>query len=190
MTFEVAQQIANQGGKVGLFALFDSPFPSAYRYHNQLRVGCRYLLHRMPHHLQAMAKSGAGNPLGYLRDRIRGFSRELWSSIRSVPDQGGGNVIKDLVAHTTLEAVRAYRPAVFTGRIHLFMASQMSMKQNYGHQRNWRSFAGGGLDIFFGPDGCTGDTMLRDPYAKHFAELLRECLDLNKGRYYPETTSR
>jgi hypothetical protein len=38
---------------------------------------------------------------------------------------------------------------------------------------DWRSFAADGLEIHTGPATCDGDTMLLEPHAQVFAELLQ-----------------
>jgi len=84
---------------------------------------------------------------------------------------------REKVADTTLAAVRAYRPRVYPGRIHHFFASELSLKQSFGRQRDWGKFAAGGIKVHIGPDGCVKDTMLLEPFAEFFANRLRECLD-------------
>ena len=88
---------------------------------------------------------------------------------------------RENVANMTLAAMRAYRPRVYPGRIHRFFASELSLKQNYGGQRDWGKFAAGGLQVYIGPDGCVKDTMLLEPYAEFFANRLRECLEIPPG---------
>jgi hypothetical protein len=40
----------------------------------------------------------------------------------------------------------------------------------------WRTVAQSS-DEFYGPDDCSGDLMLRDPYVHLFADLFRQCRD-------------
>lgn len=44
-------------------------------------------------------------------------------------------------------------------------------------QLDWKNFAAEGLDVYVGSPGCHPDIMLREPNAKDFAGLLRQCLD-------------
>lgn len=57
------------------------------------------------------------------------------------------------------------------------MASEESAKQNYGLQRRWQGRASAGFDLHTGVVGCTSSTMLREQYAKFFADSLSRCLD-------------
>jgi hypothetical protein len=41
---------------------------------------------------------------------------------------------------------------------------------------DWARFADGGFEAHSGPDGCDGDVMLREPWARWFAEQLQFCL--------------
>lgn len=177
VAFEVAQQLVVQGQDVGMIALFESPFPTAYSLPNQVRNLFRYLLDRIPDHLRAVAGMDVRMRVGYFRDRVRGFIRQLVAMNRDPQPPEDEHAFRSRVAQVTRRAVRVYRPAVFPGRILLFVGSRKSLKQNYGRLHTWRAYAKGGLDLHVGPDGCSGDTMLREPYATFFADRLRECLD-------------
>ncbi|MBZ5569982.1 MAG: hypothetical protein LAN64_19325 [Acidobacteriia bacterium] len=177
VAFEVARQLAEQGGEVGFLALFDSPFPTAYLTRNKVANVCRYLLHRIPYHLRRIVDAGPKIAAGYVRDRVRGFTDTVRSPDGDGPAPDEKSNFRVQVANATLKAVTAYRPTVFPGRIHFFIASEESRKLNYGRQRSWREHAGGGFQLHVGPDVCTGATMLREPFAKFFAERLRECID-------------
>jgi thioesterase domain-containing protein len=181
VAYEVAQQLLRKGETVAALVLFDSPFPTAYLIHYQIRNSCLYLLDRIPHHLRNLATLEAGTRIGYVLGRVRDFTRQAFSANRDTRPSEHESSFKAMVAHATLEAVRAYRPEVFPGKVHLFVASNESLRQNYGRQSEWSSYAERGLDLHVGPDGCTGDTMLRDPYAKHFGDRLRACIDLQGG---------
>lgn len=181
VAFEVARQLRALGEEVRVLALFGTPCPTAYLLRNLVQILCRYLLNRIPHHLRAMTGSHSGNALGYLRDRIRGFFGEFLKRSKAAQATEGEKNMAAIVAEATMKAVRAYNPGRYPGNIHLFLASQVAMEQNYGNELDWGKFADGNLRIHIGPDGCTGDTMLRDPYAQFFAERLRECIENPSG---------
>ncbi len=177
VAFEVAQQLRASGDRVELLALFGTPFPTVYLLRNGLLMMCRYLAHRFQYHLRAVGGKSIRKSLSYFRDRLRGFTREAVSTTRvALADDDEGN-FKAIVGRATLAAVRDYRPKTYPGLIHLFVASELTLAQDYGQQRRWRKVAGGGLALHVGPDGCTGATMLHQEYAGHLAGLLRECLD-------------
>jgi thioesterase domain-containing protein len=177
IAFEVAQQLRTQGETVPLFVMFDAICPTASRLHNVPSFLIRYLRYRVQYHVKTLAKMSARDKAGYLMDRARNISRMVNSSFRNTSATDVEHDFRENVADTTLAAVRAYRPRVYPGRIHHFMASELSLKQNFGRQRDWRKFVAGGLQVHIGPDGCVKDTMLLDPFAEFFANRLRECLD-------------
>lgn len=181
VAFEVARQLRALGEEVRLLALFGTPCPTAYLLRNQVRILCRYLLNRIPHHLRAMTGSHSGNAFRYLRDRIRGFSGEFLKRSKTAQATEGEKDRTAIVAEATMKGVRCYRPGIYPGSIHLFLASKLSMEQNYGNELDWGKYADGNLQIHTGPDGCTGDTMLLDPFAQFFAERLRECLEISSA---------
>jgi len=181
VAFEVAQQLHALGEEVGLLVLFDAPFPTVYLFRNQVGVACRYIRYRIPQHLRALVRLDAREWPGYLRDKVRGFLTGARSEQRNAGARNNDNDFKAAIGQATIMAVRAYRPAVYPGRIHFFAASEMSLKWNYGHQLEWRPFAGGGLQVHIGPVGCTGTDMLLEPFVKFFADRLRECLDQAVG---------
>jgi hypothetical protein len=75
---------------------------------------------------------------------------------------------------TTLAALSRYTPGQFAGRVGLFLPSRAW--GGYGAAAaGWRSVAPL-LEAAVGPDGCDGDTMLRE-HAVRFAELFRRCRD-------------
>lgn len=81
---------------------------------------------------------------------------------------------REEVGQATLAALRRYVPRDFDGRLSVFFPSKESLR--FGPLSQWRSVAQS-TDEYFGPDGCTGDNMLREPYASAFAELFRQCCE-------------
>ena len=159
--------------------MFDAICPTASRLHNVPSFLIRYLRYRVQYHVKTLAKMSARDKAKYLMDRARAMSRMVNSFSRKTSATDGKHDYRKNVADTTLAAVRAYRPRVYPGHIHHFMASELSLKNNFGRQKDWRKFVAGGLQIHIGPNGCVKDTMLLEPFAEFFAERLRECLDSN-----------
>ena len=73
------------------------------------------------------------------------------------------------VERATLAALSRYVPGHFAGRVNLFLPSRELGSDHV--MLRWRSVARR-TEVYFGPDGCDGDAMLREPYAPRFAELL------------------
>jgi len=75
------------------------------------------------------------------------------------------------VERATIAAIRRYRPAPFAGRLSLFLPSERWLPSA---TPVWASLARC-IDEYVGPVGCDNDTMLREPFAAHFAALFRRC---------------
>ena len=178
VAFEVAQQLVRRGAEVNVFALFDAPFPLTYRTRNRLVITTRYVLDQIPQYLRTCMDLDFRQKARFLQDKMERLVQLFSESGASATHPA--NDFKARVASATMRALTAYSPTPFPGRIDLFVASEESLKNNYGQQRRWQSCAGGGLDLHIGVDGCTSSTMLRDPYAKFFAEELRRCLDRSR----------
>jgi thioesterase domain-containing protein len=177
VAFEVAQQLVQRGAEVNVFALFEAPFSPAYKTRNKVLIIPRYVLDRISHHLRTFIDLDFRQKPVYLRHEIGLLGQAVFSRRRAVSAPQPANDFKDRVASATIRAVTAYWPTPFPGHVDLFMASEESVKHNYGLQRQWQNCAGGGFNLHVGVDGCTPSTMLREPYAKFFAEGLRRCLD-------------
>ena len=145
VAFEVARQLRALGEEVRLLALFGTPCPTLYLLRNELRITSRYFRHRILHHLRAMTGSHSGNALGYLRDRIRGFSGEFLERSETALATEGEKDREATVAKATMKAVHSYRPGRYPGRIHLFLGGRLSMEQNYGNELDWERYADGNL---------------------------------------------
>jgi hypothetical protein len=79
---------------------------------------------------------------------------------------------REKLGRATLAAIRRYEPPHFRGRLSLFLPDKWLCPPEVLLQ--WRSVAEN-VEAYFGPDGCTGDMMLREPHAPAFADLFRQC---------------
>lgn len=176
LAFEVAQQLMARGAEVRLLALFATPFPTVYQRPHRLVANAQYVVDRLLHHLHGFLSPGPVARSRYLRDRMDSISKAR-SVHRNPAAKSEDNLVKREIANATIKAVKAYRPAMFSGRIHLFMPSQKTLRQDYGRARNWLSYARLGGRLHIGPDGCAGDTILREPFVEATANLLIAAID-------------
>ena len=74
-----------------------------------------------------------------------------------------------------MAAAYAYRPGTYSGRIALFVPSKATV-HTADRPLDWKNHAAA-ADLFFGPDACNGDTMLKAPdvetFARHLAGYLK-----------------
>jgi thioesterase domain-containing protein len=77
-----------------------------------------------------------------------------------------------LAAHD--EAMAAYRPRPFGGRVTLFRVKTMSLFRSHDPTMGWADVAGGGVDIRMVPGAHYN--ILEQPHVAGLAEQLRACL--------------
>ena len=107
----------------------------------------------------------------YIAERLRNRKAQSAADRPAAPD--AVLVQRARVERATIAAARRYTPGHFAGRISLFLPCKAWVRSGLEPLR-WRSVAHDTAE-FFGPDGCKGDTMLREPYAPAFADLFRQC---------------
>jgi natural product biosynthesis luciferase-like monooxygenase protein len=171
IAFELARQLLQNGAEVSLLALFGSPFPTWYRRGPQLRHRFVYETKRMARHTGTLASLSFAEQRLYVAERLRNLKEQRAVASPVAPDPVLEQ--RDHVGRATIAALRRYAPGRFDGRVCLFWP-----RKAWLHHRTvllqWQSVASS-TEEYFGPDDCTGDTMLREPYAPEFAKLFRQC---------------
>jgi len=191
VVFELAQQLTMRGDKVALLAQFASPFPAIYRKSSRVLIACRYLFDRIPHHLRQLLAMDGKTRVEFLR---HGFGvMKSWMFGQRQPEPSSLTQpqpdFKLRIEEATMRGVKAYKPALFPGRIHIFMASEASRRHDYIRALSWAKFAGQGAQIFEGPEGCVGANMLLEPNVEVFQRYLWQCLDAARGNVEKEFTA-
>jgi thioesterase domain-containing protein len=168
IAFELARQLLQEGAEIQALALFGSPFATSYRLLPQLRQRFGQVAERVTRHIRAMTSLPAAERRSYISERLGNLKLKRAAQRQAAPDPV--LVWRDQVGRATLAAIRRYTPGIFPGRLSLFwpckecggdaLALWPSVAQNTGK--------------YFGPDGCDGASMLREPYAATFAELFRQ----------------
>ena len=123
----------------------------------------------MIRHTRALLSLSAVELRAYIAERMRNFRAEHAVKHPSAPDPV--MVWRARVGHATLAAIRRYAPGSFSGRLALFWPCQQCGGNALA---KWPSVAQR-TEKYFGPDGCDGATMLREPYAAAFAGLFKQC---------------
>lgn len=174
IAFEVACQLTEQGHQVALLALFGSPYPGFYRWRAQPAFRVRDLLSRVGGHLRTVATAPLADGIEYLRDKLR-RRREKRSAQVEALQNDPVEVHRYRVGTVTLAGIRAYRPRRLAGQIDIFLPSQ-EWSRSDDRLEGWRTLAARVCE-HVGPDGCDGDTMLKEPWVATIAELLRPRLE-------------
>lgn len=161
VAFELAQQLSRGGARVSLVALFGSPYPTYFGFGEQLAQR----LAQQPARIAKIVRELGSQPLAtYLREKLR--QRRARREAEHAAALDPVMVLRAKVECATLEAVRAYAPAHFAGRVALFAPSRQ-----WTAAQRWRAVAQR-TEEYFGPPGCTRQEMLRAGNASVFAGLL------------------
>lgn len=182
IALELARQLLQTGADVRLLALFGSPFPTWYRFLPQSRERLVQLADRAVRHSRALLTLPSAKRREYVAERLRGRRH------RQTADSGTDDPVlawREKVGRATLAAIRRYQPAAFSGRLCLFWPSQKSRGAHKALSR-WQALAPDSR-TFFGPDGCDGAVMLREPHAAAFAELFKQCLETSPPQEVPRS---
>jgi thioesterase domain-containing protein len=171
IAFELARQLMGAGAEVRLLALFGSPFPTWYRFLPQLRYRLRDQVDRVARHLGRLGALSFPEQRAYLAERWR--NRKAQRASERSAEQDPVLAQRGRLARATVAAVRRYRPGDFSGRVCLFLPGNLWPCRRDA-LLHWRSVVPV-LEEYVGPEGCTGDTMLRDPYAPALAALFNQC---------------
>ncbi len=169
VAFELARQLSQGGASVRFVALFGCPDPTWYRLPSQLGWRLRQQVTRVAGHARAFWSLPWRELGGYIAER-----RRLRMERREAAQAAALDLVlvrRAAVERATIAAIRGYRPKPFGGRLSLFLPSQQWLPSA---TPVWASLAQR-TDEYVGPPGCDNDTMLREPFAAHFAALFRRC---------------
>ena len=167
IAFELAHQLLRDGADIRLLALFGSPFPTSYRFLPHLRLRFANLVARAIRHSRAIIPLPMAGRRDYIVERLRNLKTER--AMQSLAAQDPVLVWRDKVGRITLKAIRRYAPGAFNGRLGLFWPCEESGGEALAR---WKAVVQD-TRTFFGPAGCDGANMLREPYAATFAESLK-----------------
>lgn len=181
VAFELAQQLLRGGATIRFVALFGSPYPAYFRLPTQLWQGLAHKVERIRTFARELASVSPQGRRRYLAEKLRQHkARRDDDQARALDPM---LVLRAKVERATISALRRYTPRHFAGRVSLFLPGRQWLRSGVAALR-WRSVAQR-TEEYFGPDGCDGYDMLREPHAPAFAELFRRCRD--KGAADPET---
>jgi thioesterase domain-containing protein len=173
IAFELARHLMQAGMAIDQVALFGAPYPARYRRLPMLRERFGQQIERVVTHTRALVSASLREGWRYVAKKLR--ARKALRA--ALPPAGAAPdpvlVLRAGVERATLAAVRRYTPGHYAGRVCLFVPSKDWVRSRNEPLR-WRSVVPQ-AEEYFGPDGCDGTNILREPYAATFAELFREC---------------
>jgi len=167
VAIELARQLQAQGAKIGFLALFGCPYATWFRSGSQLWSKMR----RIPAHAATLAGQSWAGRRAYVAQNLRG--REVPNMLDAQADSVRG--MRENLQRVTLQAVRRYEPALFDGRLALFLPSRAWVTEHAALK--WRKVAAV-TDEYAGPTDSTGDNMLMGPNAAAFAALFQRAAEI------------
>ena len=171
VAFEVAQQIAAQGGQIGLLGLFDT---IEWRYlekvDKSLRPAVRFEVIR--EHLQTIVFGK--NRVDYLKKlvtaKLQHTKYRLFHALgRPLPQKVGA------IEEVNFYAGAAYCPRTYSGKLTLFRSTKRFIGEGDDEFLGWGALAAGGVEVHHVPS--THFNILKEPGVKVLAEELKTCLD-------------
>jgi thioesterase domain-containing protein len=186
VAFELARQLREQGQDVALLALIESPSPEGLR--NCHRPTSFY--RRRRDEIFEEVRKLSGQPwltrVALVRSRLTRALRRRNSTAVVESDGGWHGEQTQRVFWASMAAAYTYvlRVRPYPGPIVLFLGSrELKRRRAYLRQLAWAKVAGGGLEVYVGPDSCTDYPMiLRDPPSvRALAERLRHYLESPPG---------
>ncbi len=170
IAFELARHLHREGASLEGLALFGAPYPTAYRRLPRLRRRVAAQAERLLNQVRALALLATGQRQSCLAEKFCQRDPPPAPKRSDAPDPVLAQRAK--VAHAIFAALRCYVPGRFDGPLSLFLPCR-AWANSLDQPLRWRSLAAH-TEEYFGPDGCSTDTMLREPYAAVFAELFRQ----------------
>jgi acyl-CoA synthetase (AMP-forming)/AMP-acid ligase II/thioesterase domain-containing protein len=183
VAFEMAQQLAAQGQKVALLAMFDTYFPGELRYLPKaglFRSKAYNLLQKVDRQVGHLILLSPREQLGYLfgtagriKTRIGTRMRGDTGTAQAHAQSSHARALRE-VLKANRQAVRSYAPRVYPGRIVLFLSVEAPERTWYDRRLGWNEAAAEGVEVHVVPGNH--DNLFGEPHVAVLAEKLRLCL--------------
>jgi thioesterase domain-containing protein len=176
VAFEMARQLQAAGQTVALLALFGTTCPTAFAFPHRAGVWVRRYARRV------LKWAGELSELSLVEKFRHPINK--WKLRQAEQKKRAAklalNPYRRQVEQATVRASRSYRLREFSGRITVCLAGPKPANLQDDRLLDWKNYALQGIDTLVGPPDCTGDSMLREPYARVFADLMRSLEALEK----------
>ena len=175
VAYEVAQQLREQGGEVGLLGLFDT---IEWQYMEQVGRSLGFVQRMLTYRSQFKHAMSDGDAFGPLWRRFRSkLARSLSGLLHPLgrPSLAPANSIED----ANIFAASNYRPRVYPGRLTLFRSTDRRAEDGEDAYLGWGHLISGGIDVYHIPS--THLNILQEPAVGVLSERLRECLQRDRA---------
>jgi len=136
VAYEMAQQLLGAGQEVAALVLMDTPRPDALL---QASKRLPYLI-RLRYHWQRLRRQSGGAKLAYLRQVRPDLRRMVRTFVRGAPADE-----VEAIRRTYSQAIYAYRPRRYPGRIMLLVSETAALADP---THGWTRFALGGVETY------------------------------------------
>jgi thioesterase domain-containing protein/acyl carrier protein len=171
VAYEMANLLADQGEKVALLAMFNTPLPASLEGWplNQL-----YLRNRVRHELKTLRALPASEKFAIIAEKAAKLRMLALGSLKTRllrPQTQRSLSISDI----NIAAAKAYRPQPYGGRITLFLTEEMPTFYSIHPKDGWMALAAAGVEVH----SVAGDntSLFTTLYVRSVAEKLRACLE-------------
>jgi thioesterase domain-containing protein/acyl carrier protein len=189
VAFEMAQQLREGGERVALLAILDHvPPPTRFRRATwALTTPVDFAVNAARWAAEDIWGAGRGRRLAALKQKARVLRKQLRNALsRSAPRSGKTDVEEIFVGQPLpdcfrrlleahYQALRAYVPRAYGGRVTLFRARTRPLFRLHGRDLGWGRLAGGGLEVITVPGNH--ETFLKQPHVQTLAKALLAHLD-------------
>ena len=184
VAYEMARQLAAQGQKIALLALFDAQNPTYYEDFSEESRG-RFLLRKAEYYLANFRRQKL---LHYMRERLIGIRRHLrvryWRIHRALGLRVNQRHLENLdtIVHP---ASFLYRPQPYPGGVMFFQSTDWPAGRYWDFYASWDGLLGNGMTVFKIPGGH--ESMFYeanvDLLAGHMERCLRDAMQSRTERF-------
>lgn len=188
IAYEMACQLEQAGQEVGLLAIIDHATPASGYYNYQVSGDFFYHFFRnLPYRVQDFLRRRPDQIWARIRRQFfamyRAADRSLHREVKN-PNFDAGELIdqaQDLppqvqrVIETNFNAIRAYRPHAYGGKLTLLRARGERLFVTHDPEMGWGQYAHGGVDVREIPGSHL--RLFHPSHVGHLASQLQQCLN-------------
>jgi thioesterase domain-containing protein len=180
VAYEVAQQIVAKGGVVDFLGLFDT-IERQYIEEVKRSLGIRDRIASVASEFRfAVAER---DPFGPIRRRLNRMTSKAISSISPNIGRRPQSQVSVTIKDVNLRAFNIYRPKPYPGKLTLFRSTTREIHDGNDEFLGWGRLAKGGIEVHEVPS--THYNMVDEPAVMILSEMLRQCLDQDRGSLTP-----
>ena len=185
--FEMAKQLRAMGKQVRTLVLFSTMSPPALRPANRARAAVTQWSAGRLRSALAVASLPHREAVSKLTEKVKAVATSGMLDDQAPDSDFTARRLR--VEAATLAAANQYRPEPYEGRLTLFVANEADTR-SLDRPLEWSDYAREGMDVFYGPPDCDGDSMLKEGSVAVFAEQLAQRLRSDAAQPAPGSASR